>query len=739
MSFPPNVPLKVLIGYVSQRLGINILYDQQVANKRITLITPNKIPVSSLMAVLQSALQMKGLVMMNGKQKGWKKVVAASDLQAISQKLETFQKANGKAAAQIVTEVFRLKYATASTIKPVIRPFLTQPGANTISLPQLHVLIVTDFASNLPRLTKLIHLADQPPEQVDIQFVPAKHVAATKLAQQLKTVLQAKSKIQNTKGAATLAVEADPRTNRLILVGIPADVRQALELVQSMDVSLGLVTDIYQFSVVSPERIDKLVKQLIGPLAVGRLYRSAIDTDANLLVVTATPAIQKQVAALKEKLDKPIPESANPVRFYKLMNTSAADVLATIQQLETTNNADNTQNGAPESSGPAAGGPAQENTDQNQNQPAASAQPAKQKVLPTTPSGPNRPPAAPGEETPQPPSYHGPNSNSTTTSHGAGQPSPVVSAVHTANATVVADEHTNSIIVIAPPAQQQIYAELIKKLDQREPQVLIQTTIVTLDTTGGFSLGVELSHSSTSNNTQTLTFSSFGLSTVNPSTGALTIKPGLGFNGAILSSDLTDVIIRALQTSGRAKVLSAPQILVDDNSTGTISTVNEEPFTSVNASTTVSTTSFAGFVSAGTKISMTPHISQGDYLRLKYAINLSSFKGSSSNGVPPPRQTNNVNSEAFVPNGDTIVVGGINRQDFSSTVQAIPLLGDIPIIKHLFSNMDNQTSKSTLFVFIHPVILRDNSFRDLKYLSKQALHHAGLPSGTPSSEPLLFQ
>ncbi|MCC7409235.1 MAG: type II and III secretion system protein, partial [Phycisphaeraceae bacterium] len=160
--------------------------------------------------------------------------------------------------------------------------------------------------------------------------------------------------------------------------------------------------------------------------------------------------------------------------------------------------------------------------------------------------------------------------------------------------------------------------------------------------------------------------------------------------------------------------------------------------TSVNASNNVATTSFAGYATAGTTITLTPHISEGDHLQLAYAIELSAFSGEGGAGIPPPRQTNAIESEVTVPDGHTIVVGGLNRKDFSETIQKFPLLGDIPLVKYLFSNRSKNQSENTLFVFLRPVILRGDSFEGLKFLSRQDREAAGLAEDLPTSEPLLI-
>ena len=240
-------------------------------------------------------------------------------------------------------------------------------------------------------------------------------------------------------------------------------------------------------------------------------------------------------------------------------------------------------------------------------------------------------------------------------------------------------------------------------------------------------------------NSQILTFGSFGLSTVDASTGELTLKPGTGFNGALLHSDIANVVIQALQTDKRIKVLSKPSVLVNDNATGTLLSENEEPYASVNASSTVATTSFGGYSSAGTKITIKPQISEGDYLKLKYEITLSSFGEDRTDSLPPSRQKNSLTSEVTVPSGDTIVVGGLSQEKLSKTVDRIPGVGSVPILEYLFSSRSNETHRTTLFVFIRAVILRDDKFESLKALSSQAAVRAGLASDPPVSEPVDIQ
>jgi len=311
------------------------------------------------------------------------------------------------------------------------------------------------------------------------------------------------------------------------------------------------------------------------------------------------------------------------------------------------------------------------------------------------------------------------------------------STFYEANAQVTADTNTNSLIIIADPATHRIYEELIEKIDRRSPQVLIEAKIVTIDTTNRFALGVEISGGDRDGDNKFFGFSRFGLSDVDATNGALTLIPGLGFNGALIDPEVADVIVRALSAHTRAKVVASPRILVNENAEGVIESVVSVPFQSVNASNTVASTSLGGNQEAGTKISVIPHISEGDHLELDFSIEFSSFQDGGTTGLPPPRQINSIQSIATIPDGHTVIVGGLNRVDSSGTLTTMPFIDQIPVLRELVRNRTENGQNAALFIFIRPIILRDDKFQNLRFLSDQS----EIKSGTklPESKPLLMR
>ncbi|MEQ1830809.1 MAG: secretin N-terminal domain-containing protein, partial [Pirellula sp.] len=306
-------------------------------------------------------------------------------------------------------------------------------------------------------------------------------------------------------------------------------------------------------------------------------------------------------------------------------------------------------------------------------------------------------------------------------------------------ARVSADVSTNSLIVYAPSSVQPLYAKLIESLDQRRPQVLIEAQIIAVDTSDNYTLGVEVSAGDREGAKRLFKFTSFGLSEVNRDTGNLRIIPGLGFNGTLIDPEVADVVVRALANHTRARVLAAPKILVNDNSTGKLESVTSVPFASINASQTVSTTSLGGNQQAGTIITVTPHINEDDHLQLDFDVEFSTFSGTGATGLPPPRQIDRVGSTVTIPDGKTVVVGGLKRVGDNYTFSGIPWAEKIPILRQLTSRTDSNQSTMSFFLFIRPMVLRDSRFSDLRYVSDKDTMKACLPGEFPNSQPELIR
>lgn len=728
MDFPADgIEVKTLADIVTKRLKIPILYDESINNKKVIIRVPVDVPENALLGVLQSALRMKQLALADAEHPGWKQIVPATNLAAIA-------KPPDQAQGGPVVQVFNLKQADTARIVEAVRPFLTPNGGSIQPVPGQKTVIVADYASVVSKAQQVIATLDEGTAN-EVKFVPIKNADPTQVATTLTQILATKE--GSGQAATGISISPDDRSGQVIVVAPKSRIAEIEGLVAAIDKPLELDTKVYRLKTLAPDRIDRLVKTLVGPSVAKRAYQSSVDKESASLVVSATADIHKRIESLVKELDQPVAEGQSPIRFYRLKNTKAADVLATLSSLM----GDQATIARP------AGGDGENGAGRSLLGPPASStdnriplRPANYQNLGAsdTTIAPGSPMARPRADDLGPMASMNPrgaaaHKEGATTEEGGEENGEKRSKL----ATVTADVNTNSIIVIAPPATQTMYEKLINELDRRRPQVQIECTIVTLDTSDNFTLGVDIAKAGGFDNSKIIGFSSFGVGKIDPTTGVIVPIGNSGGTLAVLSPSIANIVIRALQTNSRARLVSAPQLLVNDNGKGKLESVSQEPFAEIlDTSTTQSRTGLGGLAQAGTTISVEPHISEDDYLQLAYSIELSNFTGVGRNGLPPPSQKNSVDSTVTVPDGSTIVVGGLRVKNFRESRETIPFVDLIPFGDWIFGTHSNGGTDTTLFVFIKPVILRDDKFEDLKYLSEKALNSANLPGQYPRSSPV---
>jgi len=306
--------------------------------------------------------------------------------------------------------------------------------------------------------------------------------------------------------------------------------------------------------------------------------------------------------------------------------------------------------------------------------------------------------------------------------------------------TITADEPTNRIVAMGEARLLDQLEVLIKTLDVRHAQVLVEALVVSLSETDTFDLGVELRRAGTSDGTLFELASLFGLSSVTAGSTAIPSASGTGFSGVLLDPRDFSAVVRALETLNDGRSLTVPKVLVNNNQDAVLESVAQSPFASTNASDTVATTSFGGTLDAGTSITVTPQIAEGDHLVLDYQVSLSSFTGDSSDpNLPPPRQENRLQSVVTIPDGFCVVVGGLEVETETEATSKVPLLGSIPLLGSLFRNRSESTTKTRFFVFLRANILRSDVFADLKFASREPMAAAGVDVGLPELKPRVIQ
>ncbi|PAY16012.1 hypothetical protein CKO51_28755 [Rhodopirellula sp. SM50] len=766
LNLSGTVRVTTLLDLMSKQLGIRFLHGADIARRDVTVYTPARLPKKVLPTLLGSLLREANLAVVDSEVPGWKRVVDIADIvsSAPAGDATEISRRNGPAAA--VTQVLPVKHIDITTASTSLKPFLSKTGSNIVALGDQGILIVSGYAADVRLVAELLAMIDRPDAEGTIEFYQTRRRPPSMLIEQYETIQPTDATTKAASGNK-LKLLVDKTGRRVVVAGRKDLVAAAIGLLERLDSGTEFLTRVYRLEYIGASRLDNLIRGFVempGESNRGTESKSietTIDEEGNLLVVRAGAEVHQQIETLLKELDQPVDSDESPIRFYKLKNATAMDVLYSLLALQ-----EAAGSGVAQAGGLGAGAfgtlgganmggvsPAMGfggnpigAAGAGVNSMFQGGRSRAQQRLDELGGGSFG--VAGQNLSNNMTSSRVPNQNAALGSvagigaggfgnggYGAGGGAAV--ATLPGGARVSADVATNSLIVFAPSNVQSLYEKLIRSLDQRRPQVLIQADILAIDTSDNFSLGVEISGGDREGSKRLFEFTSFGLSEVDPTNGALTINPALGFNGVLVDPEVADVIVQALSRHRRGRVLSSPKVLVNDNQTGTLNSISSIPFQAFSQGETTTLTGLGGNQEAGTTISVTPHINEDDHLQLEFDVEFSTFIGSAAGNLPPPRQIDRVGSVVTIPDGKTIVVGGLKRTLEGNSFTGVPWLEKIPVIRDLTSLRSEEQTTTSFFLFIRPRILRDSQFRDLQFLSDLETQDAQLPADYPVSGPLL--
>jgi type II secretory pathway component GspD/PulD (secretin) len=239
--YSEDMELKVLIQWVGLRSGINFIYDDQAVNQRITIILATKVPADSWLGLLQSALKMHGLIIVDGDQPSSKKVLPVTNVNSVAQ--PTTPISATAETSMPVTRLFSVRYADVAKIDESIKPFLTASCANTVPLPDRHLLIVSDFAPAMEKIARKLKVIDHPLQNTAFanvcrQVIQIKNMDVIVLQERLQQILAAKEKdvAEGTEtGSPSILLVPESRSNHLHIIGPREKVAVAIALAASLD------------------------------------------------------------------------------------------------------------------------------------------------------------------------------------------------------------------------------------------------------------------------------------------------------------------------------------------------------------------------------------------------------------------------------------------------------------------------------------------------------------------------
>jgi len=316
----------------------------------------------------------------------------------------------------------------------------------------------------------------------------------------------------------------------------------------------------------------------------------------------------------------------------------------------------------------------------------------------------------------------------------------VVKRVLSKKGDVTADPRSNTLVIKDTPSAIARVEQLLKQVDVKTGQVMIEAKIVEVNINAREELGIQwgseyvrgdvaVFSGGTKQNSTDTTFTPLtqGIGVVGTGFNVnLPAAVGRGFGGAlgigiISKRALLDLQLSALEEKGNAKILSSPKVMVLDNQEATIASgtqifiPNSGTTTNITTSGTATGTGTGATSTSGVtekeatlRLTVTPHVIDNDQISLKISTKREEFDFSRAVLGVPPKNTREAQTGVIVKNGETIVIGGIYTESNSEGESGVPLLSKIPVLGWLFKKESKRKDKSELLIFITPQIKTEN-------------------------------
>jgi len=763
LALPEKLPVIQLLDLVAKYMNLTYIYDPAKISGEVTLKLNGDLrgsmKVKDLYLLLESVLKFQNLAMTRrGKVVT---IVPATDVLTVDPRLVGPGEAAAEVGDVIVTRVFALEHIDTASAQNLLESMKLSVGITPIV--ESGTLIVTAYAHRMARIEQLLKMVDKPGEPRKFRYRQLRYTMAKNLAEKVKALAeqlenvsvtvgseggsstttavrklpgetdaayrQRQSRLRATAAArarATAArkpvekptkpgvyLDADERTNRILMIGVEEQLKVVDTLVDALDVEqqdlrsmklyriehvdaeevnrklqeFGIVTKIPETNTSSritggprttagqtaaaQARAAAAVAAATGATAEGISEEGPVEEpqvvvveSTNSLLVNATPEQHARIETIIGYVDSETLENEIPYKIYPLENSSPDHLATVLQSLI-------------------------QETTQNQDK--------EGKVVET------------------------------------------VIKKKEDEITIVPDPNTYSLIVYASKKNQEWISNLVKQLDKRRPQVLIDVTLVEITKQDQFTYDLNLIESFPNLlNVSGMTGADTGLVEQlfsSPRDHYVDLQSNSGDFTGYYADRHVQVLLQAMNSKNYGRVLAKPKILVNDNEPGTISTTDTtyvEKTSSIPVSsggagsdtTLIQTAKDYAPYEAGITLDITPHISEGDLLRLDISLIRSDFLPGGDATRPPNTTASEVRTAVTIPDGSTVILGGLLKLNQNKGGTKVPILGDLPLVGGLFRSVNNEDRQTKLYVFVKAEVIRPeqglaSGMEDLEKLSER--------------------
>lgn len=303
-----------------------------------------------------------------------------------------------------------------------------------------------------------------------------------------------------------------------------------------------------------------------------------------------------------------------------------------------------------------------------------------------------------------------------------------VKALLTNRGSVLADERTNSLVVRERPANIENVRKFLEDIDIRDAQVLIEAKIVEANRDFSRSLGIQWAVTSTGTRVNAQGLEAVGQADsgnnliqnlpapATPSSAGPTSGLGL-LIGQLAGGTSIDVQISAAEAKGDLTIVSEPQIVTSNGITAKIrsgetiyiKTTGDITVGQVGTQSTTAGSSGLQEVQTGIELNVTPQISVDDFIKLGISTTTSQLDFSRTVDGIPVIIDSDAQTSVVIRDGETTVIGGLNKMTGANSTKSVPGLSKIPLLGNLFKSRGRYKQNKELMIFIKPTIIRSLS------------------------------
>ncbi len=720
--------LDYVLEFLSNVTGYIIVKDAEL-NIRVTVISPHKIPVDEAFSVLNSILAIKGYTSIVNE-----KTVKIIPLENAKQDAIPIQVGSDPAAIKpgdtIVTQVMPLSYADASQIPKDLKDLVPAYGVMTAHA-RSNTLIITASSANIKRLAEIVKQLDTPiSDLIKVEVFPLQYADATALVEVITKLFEkprdtARAAEQeraqrrrfgrgfrggppgeegqssaSTSGSATsessilqqlgeVKAVADKNTNSLIVSASEQNLEIIKELIAKLDkkvfsepetrLFILKYADATEIANELNQAFSRTARNTFGTTGFGGSFGfgrqrfqqqqaqttpegtgvlglpelvAVSDSRTNSVIVTTKAQQMESIGRLIEQLDRDISDYAEDTRVFVLEHADASNVSNVLNELFSTELFE------------------------------------RQRGTRTATSG------------------FGGGRTGGTTRFPSSQAGALGSAAQTAeeasgltgNVKIVADEDTNALLITTFVRNFSAIENIIKELDVLLPQVLIEAQIIEITLDDESIFGVEWMWEKEK-------------TTINGKDYSQTAAPDFGLSDevfglkyGVLSNNL-EALLLSLAKNTKVNILSTPRIMTQNNQEAVINVSTEVPFLeSTQETATGGILTAYDFRDVGIILTVTPRINKSGTVSLDVNQQINSLIEFTLFGAPVIAKRE-ASTYVTVKDGQTMIIGGIIKDDKTETAHKVPILGDIPLIGRLFQRKDKRSEKTELMVFITPHVV----------------------------------